>query len=97
MIELPPAVARAFVEAMRAYFAEADPAKRGQIAVLQMHALRNHWSGKLRLHDVEAMFIEMREHLHPADQPNSQAPKRQRPQAARKAAATKASRSKRRS
>ncbi|WP_316172835.1 hypothetical protein [Bradyrhizobium sp. SZCCHNRI2049] len=97
MIELPPAVARAFVEAMRAYFAEDDPAKRGQIAVLQMHALRDHWKGKLRLHDVEAMFIEMREHLRPADQSSSQAPKRQRPQAAIKTTASTASRSNRRS
>lgn len=93
MIELPPAVARAFVEAMVAYFAESDPAKRGQIAVLQMHSLRDHWSGKLRLHDVEAMFREMHEHLQPSSQPAT----RQRPQAASRAPASKASRSKRRS
>ncbi|WP_316184251.1 hypothetical protein [Bradyrhizobium sp. SZCCHNRI1003] len=33
MTDLPPAIARAFVEAMEAYYAEADPAKQGQIAV----------------------------------------------------------------
>ncbi|CCD94705.1 conserved hypothetical protein [Bradyrhizobium sp. ORS 375] len=96
MNDLPPKVARAFVAAMEAYFAEPDPAKRGQIAVLQMHALREHWTGKLRLHDVEAMFREMREHLG-KDRPSSQPPKRQRLLATSKVATSAASLSKRRS
>ncbi|GLH80709.1 hypothetical protein SSBR45G_56180 [Bradyrhizobium sp. SSBR45G] len=48
---------------MKAYYAETDPAKQGEIAVLQMHALRDHWKGKLGLNDVLAMFSDMREHM----------------------------------
>jgi hypothetical protein len=41
-LDLPPAVARAFVKDMRAYFAEDDGHRRDAIAVRQLHALRNH-------------------------------------------------------
>ncbi|WP_315769098.1 MULTISPECIES: hypothetical protein [unclassified Bradyrhizobium] len=51
-LELPPPVARAFTRDMHAYLAEADPIKRDQIAVLQMHSLQEHYRGKLRLDDV---------------------------------------------
>jgi hypothetical protein len=41
-LELPPDVARAFVDDMRAYFAEENPIKRDGIAVRQLRALREH-------------------------------------------------------
>jgi hypothetical protein len=37
-IELPPAVARAFVKDMRAFFAEKNAIKRDEIAARQLHA-----------------------------------------------------------
>jgi hypothetical protein len=63
-LELPPDVARAFVEDMRAYFAEENPIKRDGIAVRQLRALREHQGPrekKLRLSDVKAMFLQMRD------------------------------------
>ncbi len=41
-IELPPAVARRFVEDMRTYFAEKNAIKRDEIAGRQMHVLREY-------------------------------------------------------
>jgi hypothetical protein len=41
-IELPPAVARRFVEDMRAFFEEASPIKRDEIAGRQMSVLRQY-------------------------------------------------------
>jgi hypothetical protein len=61
-IELPPAVARRFVEDMRAFFAETNRIKVDEIAARQLHALRQHYNGKLRLTDVEEMFLQMRDH-----------------------------------
>jgi hypothetical protein len=61
-LELPPAVARRFIEDMLAYFAEPNSIKRDEIAARQLHALRQHYSGKLRLTDVTAMFVQMRDH-----------------------------------
>jgi hypothetical protein len=59
-IELPPAVARRFVDDMRAFHAE--PAiKRDEIAARQLHALKQYHSGKL-LPDVKEMFAMMRDH-----------------------------------
>jgi hypothetical protein len=61
-LDLPPEVARAFVEDMRAFFAEENPIKRDGIAVRQLRALREHQGPrekKLRLSDVKAMFEEM--------------------------------------
>ena len=63
-IDLPPAVARAFVEDMKAYFAEPNEIKRDGIAVRQLRALREHQGPrekKLRLSDVKAMFQQMRD------------------------------------
>ena len=63
-IDLPPAVARGFVEAMRDYFTEANPTKRDAIAVHQLHVLNDFQSPrekKLRLSDVKAMFAQMRD------------------------------------
>jgi hypothetical protein len=62
-LDLPPDVARAFTEDMRAYFAEENQIKRDGIAVLQLRALREHQGPrekKLRLSDVKAMFVEMK-------------------------------------
>jgi hypothetical protein len=60
-IELPPGVARAFRDDMRAFFAESDLIKRDEIAVRQLHALRQHYMGKLRLFDVKEMFLRMKD------------------------------------
>lgn len=63
-IELPPAVARNFLRDMRAFFAAGrDTIKADGIAAQQLHALREHYSGKLRLIDVKEMFVAMRDHL----------------------------------
>lgn len=59
--ELPPDIAREFVDAMEAYFTEEDGVKRDQIAVLQLRSLQDHWRGKLRLDDIRAMFHQMRD------------------------------------
>ena len=64
-LDLPPAVARAFVDDMRAYFAEENPIKRDGIAVRQLRALREHQGPrekKLRLSDVKEMFEQMKNH-----------------------------------
>ena len=60
-IELPPDFARRFVEDMSAYFAETNLIKRDEIAARQLHALRQHYAGKLRLTDVKEMFLQMRD------------------------------------
>jgi len=64
-LDLPPDVARAFVEDMRAYFAEENPIKRDGIAVRQLRALREHQGPrekKLRLSDVKELFAQMKDH-----------------------------------
>ena len=61
-IELPPAVARRFVEDMRAFHAEQDGHKADEIAARQLHALRQRYAGKLRLSDVKEMFLQMKGH-----------------------------------
>jgi hypothetical protein len=55
------AVARRFVEDMRAFFAETNRIKADEIAARQLHALRQHYNGKLRLTDVKEMFLQMRD------------------------------------
>ena len=63
-LELPVAVAKAFVRDMRAYFAERSELKRDEIAARQLHALnelRRPRDKKLRLADVKEMFLEMRD------------------------------------
>jgi hypothetical protein len=60
--ELPAAVARRFVEDIRAFHAEENAIKRDEIAARQLHALRQHYSGKLRLSDVEELFEQMKYH-----------------------------------
>jgi hypothetical protein len=56
-LEVPPAVARAFVEDMKAFFAEKNAIKRDEIAARQLYALKQHYTGKLRLFDVKEMFL----------------------------------------
>jgi hypothetical protein len=60
--ELPPAVARAFVKDMRAFLAERNAIKRDEIAARQLHALKQHYTGKLWLFDVKEMFLQMKDH-----------------------------------
>jgi len=57
--ELPPAVARRFVEDMHSFFLEPDAIKRDEIAARQLHALRQHYAGQLCLTDVKEMFLRM--------------------------------------
>ena len=61
-IELPPAVVRRFLEDLRAFQAEPNAIKRDEIAARQLHALKQHYKGKLRLNDVNEMFQLMRDH-----------------------------------
>ena len=62
LLELPPEVARRFVRDMRAFFACGhDTIKTDGIAANTLHSLRQHDSGKLRLTDVKAMFLEMKD------------------------------------
>ena len=63
-LDLPPDIARAFVDDMRAYFAEENPIKRDGIAVRQLRALREHQGPrekKLRLSDVKELFAQMKD------------------------------------
>ena len=66
-LDLPPAVARAFLKDMEAFFAEDDRLRRDAIAVRQLHALREHQGPReqaLGLSDVKAMFLHMRNHTN---------------------------------
>ena len=36
--------------------------KQDEIAARQLHALRQHYSGKLKLADVREMFVQMKDH-----------------------------------
>jgi hypothetical protein len=60
-IELPPAVARDFLVDKNAFFAEKNAVKADAIAARQLHALRQHYTGKLKLIDVREMFLQMRD------------------------------------
>ena len=61
-IELPPQIAKDFVRDMQAFFsAGLDLIKADGIAAGTLHSLRQHYSGKLRLTDVKAMFLEMKD------------------------------------
>jgi len=69
-IELPPAIAQAFVKDMRAFFEEENAIKRDEIAARQLRVLREFKGSrekKLRLSDVHEMFLELREHLGGGD------------------------------
>jgi hypothetical protein len=63
-IELPPEIAKAFVKDMRAFF-KAKGHEADEIAARQCHALRAYQGPrekKLRLSDVKAMFLQMKDH-----------------------------------
>jgi hypothetical protein len=60
-LELLPAVARRFVEDMSAFFAAPSSFKQDEIAARQLHALKEHYAGKLRLTDVRELFVAMRD------------------------------------
>ncbi|HLZ04630.1 MAG TPA: hypothetical protein VKR55_21100 [Bradyrhizobium sp.] len=61
-IELPPEVARAFLADMRAFFAAGrNTIKADEIAARQLWILKQHWNGRLRITDVKAMFLQMRD------------------------------------
>jgi hypothetical protein len=63
-LDLPPTVARAFVEDMQAYFADENQHKQDLIAVRQLHALKQYQGPRekpLRLSDVKAMFRQMKD------------------------------------
>jgi hypothetical protein len=65
-LDLPPAVARGFVEAMNDYFAESDKTKRDAIAAHQLSVLSKYQGPRekaLRLSDVKEMFEQMRNDL----------------------------------
>lgn len=65
-IELPPEVARKFVEDMRAYLKEPSELKRDVIAARQMHILNEHarpGDKPVRIPDVREMFERMRNYL----------------------------------
>jgi len=62
-IELPIAVARRFVEDLRAFHAEKNAIEQDEIAARQLHALMQHYTGRLRLADVKEMFEQMRDHV----------------------------------
>jgi hypothetical protein len=66
-LDLPPAVTHAFVEDMKAFFAaKQDRYKQEEIAARQLHASRQHKGSRekaLRLTDVKAMFLEMRDQI----------------------------------
>jgi hypothetical protein len=64
-IDIPPAAARAFVKDMRAFFAAKTGFEKDEIAVRQLHALREHQGPRdkpLRLTDVHEMFEQMKDH-----------------------------------
>jgi hypothetical protein len=62
--DLPPEIAKAFIEDMRAFFAEESHIKRDEIAIRQLVAL-NEDLGKrqrpLRVTDVKEMFLQMKD------------------------------------
>jgi len=46
---------------VRAFHAEPNAIKRDEIAARQLHALRQHHVGKLRLYDVKEMFKQLKD------------------------------------
>jgi hypothetical protein len=65
-LEVPAAVARAFVKDMRAFFAEEDSTKRDEIAARQLYVLKQYnppRAKKLRLSDINTMFLQMRDQV----------------------------------
>jgi hypothetical protein len=61
-LELPPAVARAFVKDMRAFHAEKNGARRDAIVAQQAWLLNQHLAKPVKIHEVKALFHEMKGH-----------------------------------
>jgi hypothetical protein len=61
-LELSPEVAREFVRDMRAYF-DTKGIAADRFAARQLHALKEHYDGRLKLHEVKELFHLMREEL----------------------------------
>jgi hypothetical protein len=63
-IELPQAVAKAFVRDMKAFFKAKNQLKQDEIAARQCWVLQQHVprGTKLRLSDVKEMFLQMKDH-----------------------------------
>jgi lipase chaperone LimK len=64
-LDLPPGIARAFVNDMKLFFAEEDKHRRDAIAVRQLRTLQEYQSPhekKLRLDDVRQLFERMKYH-----------------------------------
>ena len=60
-MNLPPDIARRFVEDMEAFYAEPNAIKQDEIAARQLHILREHRKPrdpKLRLSDVKELFAQ---------------------------------------
>lgn len=65
-IDIPPAIARQFLQDLRAFLKERDAIKRDEIAARQLHALneyRRPRERKLRLSDVKELFELMKADL----------------------------------
>jgi hypothetical protein len=64
-LELPTAVARAFIRDIQAYFRAEPGTKQDLIAIRQLHALREFQRPreKLRLDDMVGMFLQMKDDL----------------------------------
>ena len=62
MPDIPPEVAKAFMEDLRAFHAEKSAIKRDEIAARQRHILLEHMpnGGKVSVMDVKEMFERMR-------------------------------------
>ena len=63
-IDLPPAIARAFVADRLAFLAESNQIKRDEIAGRQMAVLRQYQGPRekpVRIPDVREMFLQMRD------------------------------------
>ena len=60
-LDLPMEIAKTFIKDMRAFHAEPNSIRRDEIAARQLHVLKQHHAGKLRLSDVKEMFLQMKD------------------------------------
>jgi hypothetical protein len=58
-LNLPPDVAKAFADDMKAFLVEKSATRRDELAARQLRALRPHVPGRLRLADVRVMFFQL--------------------------------------
>jgi putative heme iron utilization protein len=62
-LSLPSEVTNRFLEDMAAFHSEENAIERDEIAARELHALRQRYTGKLRLTDVKEMFAQMKDHV----------------------------------